>query len=116
MNEVIANTLTYVTIPALLGSILLGFMVGAFYGFQMLGPRPPAYPFSLWLVGIAFVVFLGVYNTLEQQAGLGFALGRGFLWTVTCLAIPIGRWSRLHLEAWRVERKTRRIKARNGTG
>lgn len=113
------DVLQYVTVPSVLGSLLLGFLVGAFYGFQMIGPRPPAYPFSLWLVGIAFVVFLGVLTGLDsdlEAGGLGFAIGRGVLWTVTCLAIPVGRWSRLHLEAWRVERKTRRIRERNGTG
>lgn len=116
MTEIVANTLTYFTFPAVLGSALLGFLVGAFYGFQMIGPRPPTYPYSLWLVGIAFVVFIGIYNLLEQQAGVGFALGRGILWTVTCICIPVGRWGRLHLEAWRVERRTRRIRERNGTG
>lgn len=116
MSTVIANTLYYFTWAAVLGSMLLGLLIGAFYGFQMIGPRPPAYPFSLWLVGIAFVIFLGIFNTLQDQAGVGFALGRGLLWTVTCLSIPVGRWARIKVETWRTEQKIRKIRKRTPTG
>ena len=96
--------------PGLFTSATLGFMVGAFYGFPVIGDQRLAFPAMLWSVGLAFVVSLGLLAASgETPFSFETNLARGILWTVLCLCIPAGRWIRLQLEGWRIRRRTKKL-------
>lgn len=104
--------LEFVNPSAVLGSMWLGWMIGAFYGFSLARDKPTVYPYSLWLVGLGFVVLLGVNVYLNGQGTWEFAVARAILWTIVCIFIPLGRWSRVRWEARRLTRKIRRLRGR----
>lgn len=79
-------------------SALLGLMIGALYGYDIAPMAPLRFPWTLWSIGIAFIVMIAIFTQLSvPDTGtrlLAFAVGRGVLWTVTCLSIPLGRFIR----------------------
>lgn len=112
MIQVLTDALAVATPVAIGSSVLLGLLIGAFYGWYALGPEhPPVWPFALWTVGIAFVVVLGVLATMERTTGSpGASFGRAVLWTFTCGAIPLGRLLRGLTEAHVLKRKRNKLK------
>lgn len=84
-----------VTPTSLMANVLLGLIIGAFYGYTLKPEGPPMYPVALVLVGWAF---LATFTAWAYFTGADFQpiyqFGRGILWTVTCSCIPIGRYAR----------------------
>lgn len=106
----IAAIAEIVTLTGVAASVLLGAMIGALYGYALDPHHRPIYPVQLWIVGIAFIVTIALVTGLSDDpiAPVAFSIGRGILWTVTCLAIPAGRWGRMSFEEWRLRRKANR--------
>lgn len=102
--------LRYVISPGLFTSALLGILVGALYGFQTIGEAKLSFPIALWTVGLAFVVSLGILAATEETPiTLEASVARGLLWTILCLAIPVGRGIRIRFERWRIRRATKKL-------
>lgn len=102
----------YVLSPAIVTSATLGFMVGALYGFPIVGESRLVFPYTLWTVGLAFIVSLGILaagGNGQAPVSLESSAARGILWTVLCAAIPIGRGARIRVERWRIRRRTRKL-------
>lgn len=94
-----------VTVASVASSVLFGMMIGAFYGYTLSPSGRLIYPFSLWAVGLGFIVTLAIFTVSTQLAtSPGFSVGRAVLWTVTCVSIPVGRWLRFRFEEWRTQR------------
>lgn len=86
-------------------SVLLGFMIGCFYGYPLNRSAAPVFPWSLWVVGIAFVIGLGVWAVLSGVGQAEPQISRMVLWTAVCVGIPTGRFLRLRWEVFRVKRR-----------
>lgn len=99
-------------------SALLGLLIGAFYGYQLVHYDVPLkYPVALWAVGVMFVGVMAVLAVLGPEPPphpVEFGMARSLLWTVTCGSIPIGRFLR-HLGDVALLRHKRR-KVENGNG
>ena len=89
-----------ITPGSLFVNILLGFLIGAFYGYTLNPEGPPVYPKSLLLVGYAFIVTFAAWAVLTNSPTFDAIqqIGRSVLWTVMVSSIPIGRYTR-HLLA-----------------
>jgi hypothetical protein len=99
VSEFVQHVFEAVTIGSVLVAALLGMMIGAFYGYTLAPDAPPRYPFALWVVGLAFIAAFGVWAVLSAAPFQPpYQVGRGILWTVTCAAIPIGRFTRHRLQ------------------
>ena len=101
MTEFVAAVFEAVTVGSVFTSALLGVLIGAFYGYYLDPDRIPRFPFPLLFVGWAFVVAFAVFGLLNQEKAPfqpAYQVARAVLWTITCSAIPIGRYSR-HLLA-----------------
>jgi hypothetical protein len=107
MDTIIRSFLVQASFGAALGSIILGLVIGATYGW-----RGRADPRGLFVVGTAFIVMLGVYGYLDTAIGIG-AVGTGaarFLnWCITILAIIAGQSARLRIELWRTDRRRAQV-------
>ena len=104
---------------AFLSSTLLGLLIGAFYGWYVIGPdHPPVYPVALWLIGVAFIallVVLALFDRSEPRYPIEFGSARAVLWTATCGAIPMGRLGRHLIEVRILRRKRKALEEQNGT-
>jgi hypothetical protein len=76
----------------------LGAAVGAFYGYELAPTVRPRFPWSLFSIGLAFIVLIAMFSVLQvSETGprlLPFAAARAFLWMVLCASIPAARWLR----------------------
>lgn len=98
-----------VTLASVASSALFGAMIGAFYGYTLRQEGRHIYPFTLWAVGLGFIVVLGIFTvTTDLTTTPAYSVGRAALWTLTCAAIPVGRWLRMRFEEWRVSRGVER--------
>lgn len=111
MSTLLPDLVTVAHAGAIATSVLLGLLIGAFYGYELVHTDvPPRYPFHLWAVGIAFVAVLAIVSVLSgKPPTLGASIGRGLLWTFTCGSIPVGRLSRGLAELRWLRHKTRRL-------
>lgn len=95
----IAGILELVTPVSVASSALLGAMIGALYGYEIAPTVRPRYPVTLWTIGLAFIALITIVTLMtvdvtDPNRSLAFAVGRSILWTITCAAIPGGRWLR----------------------
>lgn len=108
MTEFLTNVLIVANPAAIASSILLGLLIGAFYGYMLSPGGPIHYPMALWAVGFMFIVMLALVGWLgDGIPPFDFSVGRGLLWTFTCGSIPLGRGARMWWDL-------RRIRARIG--
>ena len=99
MDDFLTQVLEVVTIGSMFGSVLLGLLFGAFYGYYLDPTKPPIYPRVLWLVGIGFIAMFTVWSMLSHAPFQpAYQLGRAILWTLTCAALPIGRFGRYWIQ------------------
>lgn len=113
------NAFLEVTTPLAFGSsILLGLLIGAFYGYMLSHDSPPQWPSALWLVGIAFITVLASVSAFQRAFPFPVELGvgRAILWTVTCASVPTGRYGRHLWDVFWMRRKRQKINDENGNG
>ena len=89
-----------ITPGSLFVNLLLGFLIGAFYGYPLNPEGPPVYPKALLIVGYAFIVTFTAWAFITASPTFDGIqqIGRSVLWTVMVSSIPIGRYTR-HLLA-----------------
>lgn len=104
----IAAILELVTPASILSSILFGSMIGALYGYSLAPHEPTRFPWSLYTIGVAFVVLITIITlwggdvvTQRPDRIVAFAVARIVLWSITCLSIPFGRG----LRSWIAKRR-----------
>lgn len=85
-----------VSLSAIASFALLGLLIGAFYGFELNRDLPPIFPRTLLIVGWLFIGTFIVWSLFGTDVAFQvvYQVGRGILWTITCAAIPIGRYGR----------------------
>ena len=88
-----------VTVPALVGSGVLGLMIGALYAWDT-----HAEPWTLWAVGLAFVVLQAMLGAFERDGLVSFGLGRAVLWSELAGCVWLGK----HGRQWIALRTTRK--------
>lgn len=97
--------------PALLTSPIFGALIGAFYGYPLARESVrTVYPTQLWIVGIGWLVSIAILAAFGETPFLvepQFA--RAILWTMLCIAIPIGRAARIYFAVWRFSRRTKKL-------
>lgn len=96
--------------PGFFTSSMLGFIIGAFYGYDLARDLRITFPIPFWSAGLAFVVSLGILGaTNEAPITPEQSIGRAVLWTILCLWIPFGRWVRVTIHLWRLRRRTKKL-------
>jgi hypothetical protein len=96
--------------PAIFSVSILGFMVGAFYGYPLDPLRRPQFPWTLFVIGMASIVAIGIAALFDTTWRIEAQWVRAILWTLLCVMIPVGRWTRQHIERWRIGRTIRKQK------
>ena len=97
--------------PSIATSIILGLLVGAFYGYSIAGSAlRPHFPMALWTVGLAWLVSTAILGAFgEAPFRFEVAIGRMILWTILCLAIPAGRWMRTSIDLRALRRRREKL-------
>lgn len=111
MEALIAGLHQFLNASAIIASVILGVIIGAFYKWE----HRNGTIVTLFVVGIGFAVLLAVYSALALTSDrpVGTAIGRGFLWGITCTFMWVGQTIRLLIEQRRIDRRRRR---HNGIG
>lgn len=104
----------FMTLGALLGSAVFGFMVGAFYGYDLEPNHPVFFPLELWSVGAGFIVFFTLNGMLDGTLRLEPQVARLVLWSVLCLAMPFGRRLRRRLQLRAVAHRLSELSHKRG--
>ena len=99
MTEFIAQFFEAVTVGSVLTSTLVGVLFGAFYGYLLRREGPALFPWGLLFIGWGFVLGFGAWAFVTGAAFQpAYQVARGFLWTITVVALPIGRLGRQRLD------------------
>lgn len=102
MPEFAAGFVEFFTGPALIGSAVLGVVIGAFYKWQ----HRDGTVATLAVVGMGFGAVVASVSFLTDDAHSAGNVGaRGVLWLVVCVGMVAGQQARLRFEHWRLARR-----------
>lgn len=97
---------------AVLTTATLGIFIGAFYGFELSRDARIVYPWTFWVLGVAWLVTVAILAALDPGGAyrLEPSLARVVLWTVLSAGIPLGRFLRISLYSLRLRSRTRALR------